>query len=111
MTTVGCHEFLGVLVVVRLDLVVAHLDGGRVGLEGQRSEITGLLLQASEGFDLFVGDEAAAGEAGAQLPDEHFLGEHLAELHAPIAHLANDRIETFGAELAVDRNSGVCRIS
>ena len=96
------HELLGVLVIVRLDFLIAHLDRGRVGLEGQRGEVTGLLLQTREGFDLLVGDEAAAGQTGAQLADEHFLSEHLAELHAPVAHLADDRVEALGAELAID---------
>ncbi|MNS61132.1 hypothetical protein D3C72_941490 [compost metagenome] len=89
------------LVVVRLDLFIADLDRGRVGLEGQGSEVTGLLLEAGKGIDLLVGDEAAAGQAGAQLADKHFLGEHVAELHAAIAHLANDLVKTVGTELAV----------
>ena len=95
------HELLGVLVVVRLDLFVADLDCGRVGLERQGGEVAGLLLQASEGIDLLIGDEAAAGQAGAQLADEHFLAEHLAELHAAVAHLADHLVETVSAELAV----------
>ncbi|MNO74054.1 hypothetical protein D3C76_650390 [compost metagenome] len=95
------HELLGVLVVVRLDLFVADLDCGRVGLERQGGEVAGLLLQASKGIDLLIGDEAAAGQAGAQLADEHFLAEHLAELHATVAHLADHLVETVSAELAV----------
>ncbi|MNP41626.1 hypothetical protein D3C76_1353380 [compost metagenome] len=71
---IGAHEFLGVLVVVSLDLLVGDLDRGRVGLERQRGEITGLLFQAGKGVDLVIGDKTAAGKAGAQLADEHFLG-------------------------------------
>ena len=95
------HELLGVLVVVRLDLFVADLDRGRVGLEGQGSEVAGLLLQAGESIHLLVGDEAAAGQAGAQLANEHFLGKHVTELHAAVAHLADDLVETVSTELAV----------
>ena len=59
------------------------------------------IARQAEGIDLLVGDKAATRQAGAQLADEHFLGEHLAELHAAVAHLADDLVETVSTELAV----------
>ena len=96
------HELFGVLVVMRLDLVIADLDCGRVGLEGQGSEIAGLVFQTGKGVNLLVGDEAAASDTGTQLADQHLFREHVAELHAAITQLADNLIETIGTELAID---------
>ncbi|MNC33722.1 hypothetical protein D3C75_821270 [compost metagenome] len=95
------HEFLGVLVVVGLDLIVGQLHRCRVGLDVQRGEIAGLFFQTGKRQYLCIGHETATGETGTQLTNQHFLSQHLAELHAGIAELANHLVETLGAELAI----------
>ncbi|MCY1430471.1 hypothetical protein D9M71_464200 [compost metagenome] len=88
-------------IVVGLDVVVGNTDRGRVGFQGQGGEVAGLLLEAGEGFHFGGSDETAACQAGAQLADEHFLLEHLAELQTVIVHLADDLVEAVGIELAI----------
>ena len=95
------HELLGVLVVVSLDLVVGEFHRARVGLDVDGGEIAGLLLQTGESVHLGVGHETAAGDACANLADEHFLGQHLTELQSAVAQLTDHLVKAFGTELAV----------
>ncbi len=95
------HELLGMLVVMRLDFVIGHFDRRGIGRQGQRREITGLLFEACEGFNLCVGYKSTAGNTCTYLTDEHFLTQHLAELQTAVTQLANDLIETVCAEFTI----------
>ena len=71
-------------------------------MDGLAGEVTGLLIQTHEVFQLRIGDEVAGSQAGLQLADQNVLLEALAELHAAHALLLQDLIETCRIELAVD---------
>ncbi|KWV84833.1 hypothetical protein PFLmoz3_05550 [Pseudomonas fluorescens] len=95
------HELFGVLVVVGLDLVVGEFHRRRVSLDVDGSEVAGLFFQTGKCQHLGVGHKTAAGDACANLADQHFLGQHLTELHAAIAQLTDHLVKAFGVELAV----------
>ncbi|MDT4838409.1 hypothetical protein FQZ97_721660 [compost metagenome] len=95
------HELVDMAIVVGLDVAVGDGDRGRIGLQDQGGEVAGLLLQTGKGIHFGGGDETAASQAGAQLADEHFLLEHLAELQTVVVHLADDLVEAVGIELAI----------
>ncbi len=89
------------LVVVGLDLVIGQLDRRQIDRDVQRSEIAGLFFQTGKRQHLGISDETAARQTGTDLADQHFLSQHLAELHTTVAQLTNHLVETIGAELAV----------
>ena len=95
------HEFFGVLVVVSLDLGVAQFHRSRVGLDVQRSEITGLFFQTGKRIHLLIGHETTARQTGTQLTNQHFLAQHVTELQATVTQLTDHLVETLRAELAV----------
>ncbi|MNO84795.1 hypothetical protein D3C76_761470 [compost metagenome] len=103
---IGAHEFATMRIVVSLDVRILDLDLARVGLEGQGREVASLPLQARECLQLGIGNETTASDTGAQLANEHFLLEHLAELHTAVTHLTDHLIETVSTEFAVNLEFG-----